>query len=307
MILVLSLNSAVDKTYFLPSFQPGRLHRPVKELALPGGKGINVARVLKAAGEPVRVVGCVAGAAGRFIREGVAREGIQADWIEVSGESRTCLAVVSSGGGSPTEINESGPVFKPSDVAKVRRKVLQLLPRTEVLVCSGSLPRGVPVDFYAGLIKEARKQGVATALDTSGPALLAGLRAGPQLAKPNESEIETVAGPKNGHTPRALLEKLTRYGVTVAAVTLGDKGLIATEGGRYWNVRPPRLDTVSAIGCGDTLLAGLVLGWREGWTTERALKEAVAMAAANALSAGAGVFKDSDRRRILPKVILKRI
>lgn len=309
MILVLSLNSAVDKTYRIPGFRLGRMHRPGSVVSIPGGKGINVARVLKRAGEPVKLLGCAAGTNGRFIRERVEAEGIAAEWIEVEGESRLCLAVVSAKRGHPTEINEPGPVFKTADVEKVRRRLSDLLPRVEVLVCSGSLPRGVPADTYEQVIREAHKHGVATALDTSGPALAAGLKAGPRLVKPNQAELRELLNGRSGGSLRRQLDRLMGRGVGSAVVTLGARGLVAAERrlGTYWRVTPPRLPMVSPIGCGDTLLAGLVLGWRKGWELERSLREAAAMAAANALGFGAGVFREQDRRRILPKIRLQRL
>lgn len=306
MILVLSLNTALDKTYFLPSFRLGRVHRPGPELSMAGGKGINVARVLKRLRQPALLLGCVAGHAGRLIREKVRREGIPSEWIELAaGESRQCLAIL-SGGKPPTEVNETGPEFTRADLERVRRRVLGLLPGTDIFVCAGTLPRGVPDSFYAELIDAAHRRGVDVALDTSGRALRAGLRARPRLVKPNQQEAGSIAG---GRTPAQALEMLLRTGAQTAVLTLGARGLVAGErgNGRRWRLQLPRLDSVCAIGSGDTMMAGLLAGWREGWGLERTLREAAAMAAANTLVPGAGIYRDADKEKILPRIRLRKL
>ena len=305
MILVLSLNSALDKTYLVRSLALGRMNRPERELALAGGKGVNVARVLKRLGQPVKLIACVAGRTGERIREKVEEERIPAEWIEVRGESRECLAFI-DGKGDPTELNEAGPVFDASDVARVRGTVAASLSRAKVLVCSGSLPPGVPVDFYAELIREARRRGVETVLDTSGPALRAGLRAGPALAKPNEEELRSVSSERSAEKA---VDVLIRSGARMAVVTRGRRGFVAgfEKDGPRWQVVPPALKAMSAIGCGDTLLAGILRGMQEGWEVERTLREAAALAAANALVLGAGIYRDKDVGRLKGRIRIRRL
>lgn len=307
MILVLCINSAVDKTLVVPGFRLGRLFRPAQTKVLAGGKGINVARVLRRFRVPVRVIGVAAGDTGRSIRGMLRAEGIPAEWVSAkAGRSRTCLAVVDGRGGRPTEINEHGPALTRAELRAFERRVLAALPRAQLLVAAGSLPPGVPDGFYRRLIARARAKGVPSVLDTSGRALAEGLAARPALVKINDEEAASIGlavASRRGR--RRALARLLRVAQRVV-VTRGRKGLFAAaserDGRRFWTCKPPRVRTLCPIGSGDTLLAGLIVGWRRGWTAERCLRFATALAAANTLVLGAGLFRDADRRRIEPRV-----
>jgi 1-phosphofructokinase family hexose kinase len=168
---------------------------------------------------------------------------------------------------------------------------------------SGSLPAGVPPDFYARLIEIAHTANVPVYLDSSGEPLSLGIAARPYLVKPNAHEFAELAG--GAHSPHTLArdaaELSERHG-TIVVISLGAEGVLVAEGRRTFAVHPPRIEVKSAVGSGDCLLAGIVYGLTHGFTLAEAARYGVAAGTANALSVGPGMFDLADFRRILAQV-----
>src|ERR687886_1261860 len=194
MIITVTLNAAIDKTLAVPNFQLGRRHRAVEQAAMAGGKGVNVARALKALGQPVIATGVAGGPTGTRIIEHLTEEAILNDFVRIREESRTSTAVVDPTSGEQTEINERGPKVSEAQLELFVDKLLYLAKGAGVCVFSGSLPRGVPDDLYARLIAEINRLGVVTVLDAEGEALRLGTRAEPAVVTPNEPEAEELVG-----------------------------------------------------------------------------------------------------------------
>ncbi len=291
MILCVNPNAAIDKTVQVENFHLNAIHRPSFELALPGGKGCNVARVAKALGQQPVVTGWVGGHAGRFIEEGLRAEGIGAAFVHTQVESRTCLSILDPSVGTMTEIYERGRPVTESELQAFYDLFGDWLQRVEMVTLSGSLPPGVPSDFYARLIHLANEAGVRTILDSSGEALRAGFEVGrPFMLKCNRSELCELAG-----EPLNELADFVRVAQVLAArqaacvvVTLGAAGAVAAADGRVWLAQSPVIQSVSAVGSGDAVLAGLACGLTSGQSFEDALRLGIAAGAANTLQVGAG-------------------
>ena len=194
MILTVTLNAAIDKTLAVPNFRLGRRHRSVEQRSSPGGKGVNVARALKALGQPVIATGVAGGPTGTRIIEPLTDEAILSDFVRIQDESRTSTAVVDPTTGEQTEINERGPLVAPAELALFVDKLLYLAKGADICVFSGSLPRGVDADLYASLIAEMRRLDITTVVDSEGDPLRLALRAEPTLVTPNEIEAEQLVG-----------------------------------------------------------------------------------------------------------------
>lgn len=301
MILCVNPNPAIDKTVVVPGFHLGAIHRPAHVLALPGGKGCNVARALVALGEPAVVTGWVGGHAGRFIEEGLAAEGIAAAFVHTGVEARTCLSIVDSESGRVTEIYERGEPVTAAQTAELLAQYRGLLGRVAGVTLSGTLPPGCPPDLYRTLIELARDRGLLTYLDSSGEALRQGLLGRPALVKPNAAEFAELAGTRLDDPAEivgAARAIAARHGTTVV-VSRGAAGVLATDGCAAWEVRAPRIEAGSAVGSGDCLLAGLVYGLGRGLPLAEALRCGVAAGSANTLQAGAGRFARADFERLL--------
>ena len=194
MIITVTLNAALDKTLEVPNFRVGRRHRSVEQTTMPGGKGVNIARALKRLGQPVIATGLAGGATGNQIVDALNDEAILNGFVRIREESRTNTAVLDPTTGLHTEINERGPAVSAQDLELFRDKLLYLAKGASMCVFAGSLPRGVAPDVYAGLIRELKKLGVTTIVDTEGEPLRLAVRAEPDVVSPNELEAEELVG-----------------------------------------------------------------------------------------------------------------
>src|ERR1700690_3316628 len=194
MILCLNLNAAIDKTIMVSSFEINKIHRPESVVALAGGKGCNVARALKTLGENAVVSGWVGGFAGKYIEKELHREEIQTDFIHTDFESRTCTSILDPEKQTMTEIYELGESIPLEKIDVLQDHVAAVLGNYKAITLSGSLPPGVPTNFYAEMIEIAKKENVVSFLDTSGDALRKGVEAGPFFVKPNETEAKSILG-----------------------------------------------------------------------------------------------------------------
>lgn len=296
MILCVNLNAAVDKTIVVDSFQLGAIHRPQAVKALAGGKGCNVARGLKQLGEQALVTGWVGGTAGQFIENGLRQEGIATDFVHTDFESRTCTSILDSANQQMTEIYERGDAVPAQKVDAMLAHFTDIVGGYTAVTLSGSLPPGVPLDFYAQLIKIAQKANVPAFLDSSKEALLLGVAAQPFLIKPNESEVAILAERELNSLAdyaAAAADISSRY-ATIVVLSLGKDGAIAAQGQTVVHVKNPPVAAKSAVGSGDCMLAGLTVAFTQGLGLETAVKYGVAAGTANTLVIGAGQFKKPD-------------
>jgi 1-phosphofructokinase family hexose kinase len=304
MILCLTLNAAIDKTAVVSPFRLNAIHRPQEVLALAGGKGCNVARALRTLGADALVSGWVGGFAGQFIEARLHAEGIKTAFVHTEAESRMCFSILDPEGGTLTEVYEKGEPIAADRQAALLERVREALPGCTAVALSGSLPAGVPTDFYARLIEIAVAAGIPAYLDSSGPALAHGLAAQPCAIKPNRAEFADLTGSDAADIAgcaEAAARVAAERGVLVV-LSLGADGAIAADGRAILHARPPRLEIVSAVGSGDCLLAGVIYGLTQGWPLAEALACGTAAGTANALSIGAGRFTRTDYDRVREQV-----
>ncbi|MFF7082108.1 1-phosphofructokinase family hexose kinase [Streptomyces lavendulae] len=288
MILTVTLNAALDVTYFVDEVTPHASHRVTQPVERAGGKGINVARVLAALRHPVLATGLVGGTTGRILREDLRASGLKDALVPVRGESRKTITVVSERNGDATVFNPPGPHVDPQSWRAFTRRFAELAARADVVVLAGSLPPGLPCDSYAGLLATARDAGAVTVLDTSGAALLAALDAGPDVIKPNAAEIREVTG--RSDVADAAAELQARGARTVVASD-GPQGLHAvTPEGRYRTLPPAQLRG-NPTGAGDACVAALAAGLATGLPWPDLLRDAVALSAAAVSAPLAGDFR----------------
>jgi 1-phosphofructokinase family hexose kinase len=310
MIITVTLNAAVDRTLAVPNFRLGRRHRATEQTAMAGGKGVNVARALKALGQPVIATGVAGGPTGTRIIEHLTEEAILNDFVRIREESRTSTAVVDPTSGEQTEINERGPTVSEAELELFVDKLLYLAKGAAVCVFAGSLPRGVDSGLYAQLNEELRKLGVTTVLDAEGEPLRLATRAGPDVVSPNELEAEELVGHEfaDEEDRRTAVAEMAELGVREALMTLPD-GCLALmraeqDGGAptLYRATLEPLEPVSAVGSGDAFLAGFVSARYGGRPTEDCLRYAVACGAESTQHFGAGVLDPREVERLLPEV-----
>ena len=301
MIVTVTLNAALDRTVTVPNFQVGNRSRATSSLRQPGGKGVNVARALKRMNQPVIATGLAGGRVGTYIIEELTSEGILNDFVRIKAESRTSTAVIDSTNGQQSEINELGPEVQPAELEVLIDKVRYLSRGADVFVLAGSLPPGVPSDFYAALLRELRGAGLVSALDAHGPELRAGLAGEPDVVSPNEREAEEIVG-HEFHDEDDLasgVRALAEMGPRAALIHRSDGCVAAFEsngrkGGRVRRGRLSLPEVVSTVGSGDAFLAGFVCGVYRKRDPEDTLALAVACGAANTQRLGAGNLDPAD-------------
>jgi len=312
MIITVTLNTAIDKTLEVPNFRIGRRHRSVAQATMPGGKGVNVARAIKRLGRPVIATGFAGGATGTRIVEALTAESILTDFVRIGEESRTNTAVLDPTTGEQTEINERGPAVTERELELFRDKLLYLAQGAQLCVFAGSLPRGVELDVYGGLVKELRKLGVTTVVDTDGEPLRHAVRAEPDVASPNAREAEELVGHEfNDDEERTLaIAEIVDLGAREAIMTVPDGcfAQVATESGpQRYRVRVVEQEARAAVGSGDAFLAGYVAARYSGGTAEECLRFGVACGAESTQHFGAGVIDPHGVERLLGAVEAERL
>ena len=312
MIITVTLNAAIDKTLAVPNFRLGRRHRAVEQTAMAGGKGVNVARALRALGQPVIATGVAGGPTGTRIVEHLTEEGILNDFARIREESRTSIAVVDPTSGEQTEINEHGPQVSELELELFIDKLLYLAKGAGVCVFAGSLPRGVDVQLYGRLIEEMKRLDVMTVLDSDGEPLRIATREGPDVVSPNELEAEGLVGHEfsDEEDRRTAVREMVELGARKAIMTLPD-GCLAMLGEcgerRLYRATLDPLETVSTVGSGDAFLAGYVAAFYRGRDLQECLRFAVACGAESTQHFGAGVLEQREVERLAPEVRVEEL
>lgn len=294
MILTVSLNPAVDKTCEIESLKPGEVNRLLQVESVPGGKAVNVTKVLRQFKLPVMAVGFLGGNAGKFIEEGLEAQGVLCCFTRIAGDTRTNSNVVAADG-SVTELLEPGPEISEKELENFRKQFRGCLGQCEWVILSGSVPGGVPADIYRELIEECHAFGCRVILDSSGEALRQGILAKPDLVKPNQKELEYLAGKSldtEEKIKKAMQQLCDKTGGEVV-VSLGAEGLLALSAkqkNEFWKQAARQVEAVNTVGCGDTVVASLCMSRIAGEEPEIMLRKAAALAAANATTRENGII-----------------
>jgi tagatose 6-phosphate kinase len=296
-LVTVTLNAAIDKRFELTGLQPYSTMRLGAGEHSAGGKGLNVARVAAQLDVDVTATGFLAGHAGRFIAEQIAKEGVTEDFVWVPGESRTCLNLVDPIGRS-TELLEPGITVEAQDMARFGAVIDRLAADADIVAMSGSVPKGCPADTYADMVDRVKASDAAAFVDASGPLLAEVLGAAPHFIKPNASEAGELVGHeiKTPADAGAVAVTLHRaYQVDQVVISLGGDGaVLAADDGLWWAEAPP-IPPVNTVGCGDALVAAYAAATLMGAAPPEALRCSVEVSSAAALSQKTGSFRRSDR------------
>ncbi|WP_138418277.1 1-phosphofructokinase [Aquibacillus sediminis] len=263
-IITVTLNPAIDKTITLDQIYLGGLNR-VNQLPHidPGGKGINVAKVLQEFGSNVAATGFIAGDLGEKLENQINLLGIKSDFVRVSGgEVRTNMKIVDLSTNQVTEVNEPG--FAVTDKASVslQDKLTSLLDEASFLILSGSLPDGVATDIYQQYTDLANQKGVRVILDADSMPFRLGIEAKPYAIKPNLFELEQYIGRKLTTTEDIIAagNYILEKEVQLICISLGEDGAIFLTNEEGYHIKPKTITPKSAVGAGDSMVASLAYG-----------------------------------------------
>ncbi|MGY2043316.1 1-phosphofructokinase [Pseudomonas pergaminensis] len=300
-ILTLTLNPALDLTVRLAHLEPGEVNRSETLLTHAAGKGVNVAQVLADLGHELTVGGFLGDGNPQAFEALIAQRGFTDAFIRVPGETRSNIKIAEQDG-RVTDINAPGPQVTEQAQSALLEKLAQIAPDFNAVVVAGSLPRGVSPQWFQGLLEQLKRCGLKIALDTSGEALRAGLKAGPWLVKPNTEELADALG----NAPDAI-SQLHQQGVEHVVVSDGAAGVSWYSPGASLHATPPKVAVASTVGAGDSLLAGMLHGLLTGDTPEQTLRRATAIAALAVTQIGFGISDDAQLVRLESGVLVRTL
>jgi len=289
-ILTLTLNPALDLTVELARLEPGQVNRSHEMHSHAAGKGVNVAQVLADLGHQLTVSGFLGEDNLQAFETLFAKRGFVDAFIRVPGETRSNIKLAESDG-RITDVNGPGPVVDALAQQALLDRLEQIAPGHDAVVVAGSLPRGVTPEWLAGLITRLKSLGLPVALDSSGDALRAALKAGPWLIKPNTEELADALGCEvvSVKAQAEAASRLHGQGIEHVVISHGAEGVNWFSVGSALHATPPKVCVASTVGAGDSLLAGMLHGLLSADTPEQTLRTATAIAAMAVTQIGFGI------------------
>ncbi|WP_216831804.1 1-phosphofructokinase [Alkalihalobacterium elongatum] len=282
MIYTVTLNPSIDFIVKVADFQLGALNRSDDDMKQPGGKGINVSRVLSRLGKPSVATGFIGGFTGEFIEQGLRKENIVTRFVRVNEETRINIKLKT---GTETEINGAGPRVIEQQLEELIEKIKELK-ENDYLVLAGSVPRTVPSDIYSQLMEIAQKSGAKVIVDTSGEPLLEAIERKPYLIKPNHHELGELFSNEVKTIDEAipLAQRLLDKGVENIIVSFASKGALLMNKDLCIHATVPKGEVVNSVGAGDTVVASFLAYLEDTNDSLRAFQYAIAAGSATAFS-----------------------
>lgn len=283
MLLTITMNPSIDISYPLEKFQLDTVNRVTDTRKTAGGKGLNVTRVLKQLSTEVTASGLIGGFLGRQIQSQLEAEKINHAFSQIEGETRNCIAILHEG--KQTEILESGPTISQGEAQNFLNNFTELVKRSSMISFSGSLPAGLPTDFYHQMLEICQQQNKKVVLDCSGKALEAVLAgsAKPFVIKPNLEELAAILNRSvEINDLKDVLQTEKFSGIEWIVVSLGSQGAFAKHDEKFYRVNIPKIEVVNPVGSGDATVAGLLYALDQEKEDQEVLKIANTLGMLNA-------------------------
>lgn len=304
-VVTVTLNPALDLTGSLQSLSLGSVSVVEQGSLHPAGKGVNVAKVLAELGADVTVTGLLGADNQESFCQLFKAMGATDKFVRVAGANRINVKLVEKNG-QVSDINFPGVAVTAANILAFEKTLFELAATHDVFVIAGSLPQGVSADMCANWLEKLHQLGKKVLFDSSKLALATGLDAHPWLVKPNDEELAEWAG-QALETPQqcmAVAETIAAKGITNVVVSLGAKGVMWLNDQGWLHAQPPKMDVVSTVGAGDTLVAGLCWGEINQWSKTQSLQFATALSAVAVTQVGVGVDDIEQVNTIVQHVIL---
>jgi 6-phosphofructokinase 2 len=309
MIATITLNPSLDRTVIVDGLKVNESNRWTSVHHYAGGKGIDVSRAIHEMGGQTIAYGFIGGDEGRTLEVKLDEEGVPFSFTPIEQETRVNFIIADTRASQQTIINAPGPHISKRELARFLKKLRGIYPSPELMVVSGSVPPGVPIDIYYTIVQEAKSHRVRTILDSAGQWLEEGIKAKPYLIKPNIREAEellkTELSTEEAITKAAL--NLIEMGVEIAVISRGKDGIIAAAKDGVFKAVPPPVKVRSAVGAGDCTIAGLALKLAWGEPLMEACRLAVAMGTAAVLTPGTELAHRADVEKLLPQIKVSRV
>ncbi|KON88780.1 tagatose-6-phosphate kinase [Sporosarcina globispora] len=310
MILTVTMNPSVDISYPISDFKLNNVNRVEGAVKTAGGKGLNVARVIRLLGEEALATGVLGGTIGGYIVQELTKDKIGNDFFNINRESRNCIAILHDG--KQTEILESGPVLTAEEGTAILAKYERLLSNVSLVAISGSLPQGLPSGFYGRMAQIGREKGIPVIVDTSGEPLRQVLlhKVKPFAIKPNTTELSQLLGRELDESIRSLKQALTDelfQGIEWIIVSMGRDGAFVKHGPDFYRVTIPEIKVVNPVGSGDATVAGLAVALKNNQTVPDVLRTAMAAGMLNTMEEKTGYINPDKFKPVFELVQVKKI
>jgi len=308
MIATVTLNPSIDRRYNIAELKLNSVQRTGDYQATAGGKGINVTKVIHLLEEEVTAFGFLGGHSGNFMKEKISELKIKGSFTEIEGTTRSCLNIIDAEQNS-IEVLENGPEISEAEKEKFLEEYKANLKNVEIITMSGSLPAGIESGFYQKLIEIAKAEAKTVILDSSGRSFVAGLKAGPDIIKPNQSEVEAIVDfPLR--TEKDFLKAgsiLQQKGAEAIALSRGKAGMFYLDQNKAYKVEVPKIEVLNATGSGDSVVAGLAVAVRRKMSLEEMLKFANACGMANAVEKTTGLVRQKNLEKYMKKIKVREV
>lgn len=309
MIYTVTLNPALDKTVEIDRFAVDTVNRITKLRTDPGGKGINVSKVVAKLGGTSKALGILGGNTGRAIAEGLERLGLNCSFLYAEGETRTNLKIIDPVNHTNTDINEPGVQVNENILNSLLHHLTWMIKPGDIVVLSGSLPAGAPHDTYRTWVACCKDAGAKVFLDADGALLADGLKAVPYLVKPNNDELSRLMG-RELTTTEELADAargLLASGVEKVIVSMGGRGALYVTRDAVLYAEGLKVPVGSTVGAGDSVVAALAVAEDKGMTLEEAVRLSTATGAANVMCSGTQAAEYSVIEELMPKVVFHKL
>lgn len=302
MIYTLTLNPAIDYYMSIENFQLGSLNLLEEGYTLPGGKGINVSKVLKNFSVESKALGFVGGFTGDYIKKHLNEYEIESDFIELQENTRINIKLKTKD--SETEIAGKSPTISKENIEELLKK-FEEIKKDDVVILSGSVPNSISKSIYADIIKLLPKD-CKVILDTRGLPFVEGLKEGVFLTKPNNHELEEFFNRKLNNIEEIIQagKDLQALGSKNVLISLGKDGSILITEKEVYIGNAPQGKLISSVGAGDSMVAGVVYGIAKGMTLEGSYKYGIASGSSTAFSEGLTTFEGMNS--LLNKIEIKK-
>ena len=314
MIITITMNPSIDLTVDVNGLKLDDAIHMVGIHRDPGGKGVNVSRVVNTLGGPTIAYGFIGGDEGGNFSLLLAKEGILNSFLAIEDETRINIIINDLKGRTQTRIHARGPRVTLEDLYRLQEQIRRISnPSTtqQYLVLGGSLPQGLPTTAYRDIIEEAKEVGMRTVLDSDGEYLKHGIKGGPFMIKPNTYELERLTGRELMGKPieafidagREVLEK----GVEMVAITRGPREALLVTEDLVLKAKPPKVKVNSPVGAGDSFVGAFLLAMVRHYGLKEALRWGVAAGAAAAMSPSTQLVKKEDFEKLLPQIAVEEV
>ncbi|MFJ8070802.1 1-phosphofructokinase [Peribacillus sp. NPDC096447] len=303
MIYTVTLNPSIDYLVEVESFQMGKVNRTSYDAKFPGGKGINVSRVLKRLGNSTTALGFIGGQTGEFVKRFLRQEEIFTDFTEIAGDTRINIKLKT---GLETEINSQGPVISKGNYQQLFSQIEQLN-NNDILILSGSIPPSVPSDVYEAMARSCSDNGIKVVVDTSGKGLLNVLPHRPFLIKPNHHELGELFSTeiRTVDDAREYGAKLVEAGAQNVIVSMAGQGAVLCTGGESYSANVPKGNVINSVGAGDSMVAGFIGTYERTGDILSAFRFSLAAGSATAFSSDLGTLDKIEE--LLPQIAINQL